>query len=105
MEEAIIKITITGADKKLSESVTASVKDGKRYKYTHNKLLVSRLRMFKEDIKNLSEEEQIGVIRNVLIAERNIASFAADQYAELNQENIFNDLTEIIEELDELLKQ
>ncbi len=100
-----IKITIIGASKKLSETITSSIKEGRPYKYVHSRLLVSRLQAVKYDIKDLPEEEQIKEMRNVLIAERNIASIAADQYAELNKQDIFEDLIEIIEEIDNILNQ
>lgn len=98
-----ITITIT-ADKKLGETLSSTMGTDQPYKYAHSKLLISRLRMVKHDVAELPEEDQADIIRNVLIAERNIAALAAEQYAELHQDNIVNDLTEIVTEIDELLK-
>lgn len=104
-----IKITITTADKTLGEKLIHHPKDDKGeilqpYKYAHSKLLLTRLRTVKASIANMPEETQVGIMRNTLIGERNIAAFAAEQYGELNQAEIFNDLTEIVTEIDAILK-
>ena len=101
---APITITIITADKKLGENLTGTIGTDHLYKYAHSKLLVARLRMVKYSVIDLPENDQIDIIRNVLIAERNIAALSAEQYAELHQDEIVNDLTEIVTEIDELLK-
>ena len=103
MNEPKIEITIITADKKISESISGSIKDSHPYKYLHNKLLVARLRGIKQEIAELPIEQQASIIRNVLIAERNIAETAAEQYALLNANDIFNDLMEIVGEINNLL--
>lgn len=99
-----LTITITTLDKKLSKNVQDAVTAGKPYKYNHARLLATRLRSVKDSINHLSDEEQLAHLRNVLIVERNIASLAADEYSKINQENVFNDLMEIVAEIDTILK-
>jgi hypothetical protein len=102
---ATIKITITGVDKKLSDEISNSISDTKGYKYTYLKQLISRLRMIKGSISNLSEEEQTTEFTNVLIQERNIANFSGERYAELNNEELFNAFSEISESIEKILNE
>jgi hypothetical protein len=99
------KVTIIiSAPKKIKERVSQAVTDGKRYQHQYARLLGARVLGVKQEIEDLPEEDQVKIMRNVLVTERNIASYAADQYALLNQSAIFDDLLQIVNELDELLK-
>ena len=71
-------ITVNGVDEKLSDNISNSIVDKKGYKYTHLKQMISRLRIVKGNAQNLPLEDQITIISNALITERNIANFAAD---------------------------
>ena len=104
MSDPVIKITITTADKKLSEGITEAVKLGRPGKYVHSRMMLARLRMVKWEVRELPEVDQIARMRNALTIERNIAAFAADQYAEIGEDIIFNDLTELVNEIDDILK-
>lgn len=99
-----IKVTVIGADKQLSDTMGNSITTGKGFKYTYQKQLLSRLRVVMSNTSNLSPEEQLIAISNMLIVERNIANFAAEQYAQLDQDNIFNSFTEIAEEIEALFE-
>jgi hypothetical protein len=99
-----ITVTITGAEHKLSDSVGKSITSEKSFKYTYQKQVQSRLRTVMKNVSVLPEEEQVNIISNMLIVERNIANYAAEQYALLNQDDIFNSLTEVAEEIEELFK-
>lgn len=101
--EPTIKITITGATSKLSKHITESIVDNSIYKYTYLKQLLSRLRAVDQCSKDLPEEQQLVILANTLIVERNIASYAAEQYAALNQDDLFQSFMEISEEIEELL--
>jgi len=100
-----ITIEIIKSDDKISKKITESISDKKGYKYTYLKQLISRLRMIKQQIEELSEEEQIAIFSNVLITESNIANYAAEQWADLNHEQLFNDLTEIADEIKSFLNE
>jgi hypothetical protein len=100
-----IKITITKADKQLSDEITSSISDGKGYKYTYLKQLISRIRMAKNEMANLPEEEQAMKLTNLFIVERNIASFSAEQYAELNNEELFNAFGEVVDAIESLFQE
>ena len=100
-----ITITVNGVDKQLSNNISSTITDKKGYKYTHLKQVVSRLRILKEKVVDLSEKDQIAIISNALITERNIANFAAEQYAEQNQLELFDALTEIVDEIEELFEK
>jgi hypothetical protein len=102
--EPTIKITITSATSKLSKHLGDSISDYNAYKYTYLKQLISRLRVVEQNIKDLSEEQQVIIIGNVFITERNIAAFAAEQYAALNQNDLFDSFIEIVKEIEELFK-
>jgi hypothetical protein len=102
MSKPII-ITIITAEKKLGEKLTDTIGTDQLYKYMHSKLLLARMRIVKHDVADFPEEDQAAILRNVLTVERNIAAMAAEQYAELNQQEIFINLTEIVQEIDELL--
>jgi uncharacterized protein YutE (UPF0331/DUF86 family) len=54
--------------------------------------------------EDLTEEEQCVIVRNTLIVERNIANYAAERYAELDQDELFESFTEIATDIEELLK-
>jgi hypothetical protein len=97
-----ITVTVIGADNKLSDSLSNSIVEERGYKYTYLKQLISRLRMVKAKNANLTEEEQMIIISNTLIVERNIANFAAEQYAELGQDELFDSFTEIVSDIEEL---
>lgn len=99
-----IKITVTKAGQTLSDNVSKSIKDVKSFKYTYLKQAVSRIRLVTDSVADETDEQKVTSITNALIVERNVANFAAEQYAKLNQDEIFNDLMEIVEEIDELLK-
>ena len=99
-----ITITVNGVDEQLSNNISKSITDKRGYKYTHLKQIVSRLRIIKEEIEDLPENEQITIISNALITERNIANFAAEQYAEQNQSELFEVLVEIVSEIEELFE-
>lgn len=99
-----ITITITGADKKLSTGINESIESSKTYKYTYLKQLISRLRAIKSKVSERSETEQIDIISNVLKAERNIANYTAEQYAELGYDEVFDSLTEVVSEIEELFE-
>lgn len=106
--EPTIKITIIGnasVSSKLSKHVTESIDEANTYKYTYLKQLVTRLRRVEERSKDLPDNEHIIAIGNTLIAERNIAAYAAEQYAALNQDELFDSFVEIMEEIEELFKQ
>jgi len=100
-----IKITIIGADKKLSEKISNSISDGNGYKYTYMKQLVARLRIVQKNVRDQSEENQLIDFTNALIAERNIANFSAERYAELNQEEIFDALIQVTEAIEDILSE
>jgi len=102
--EPTIKITITGATSKLSGHITESISEQNTYKYTYLKQLVTRLRVVEQQLSDLPAEAQIIAIGNVLVTERNIAAYAAEQYAALDQDELFNSFMEIVEEIEELLK-
>lgn len=104
MDKPVVTITITKADTTISDKLSNSIKEYNGFKYTYLKQLVSRLRIFKQSVNDLSTDEQISAMGNFLITERNIANFAADQYAILNHDELFNDLMEIVEEIEELFK-
>ena len=104
METPVIKITIVGVDKKLSANISDSIANERTYKYMYEKQLISRLRILTEEMQTLPEAEQINAIGNILIVERNIANFAAEQYAGLDQEIMFDTLTEIVSDIDELFE-
>lgn len=99
-----ITVTVIGADKKLSDNLTNSIVEERGYKYTYLKQLISRLRIVQENAAHLSEPEQVVIIGNTLIAERNIANFAAERYAELDQEELFESFTEIVDEIQSLFE-
>lgn len=99
-----IIITVNGVEQKLSNNIGNSITLGKGFKYTYQKQLLSRLRVAIDSTKNLPENEAKTHISNVLIVERNIANYAAEQYAELGQDEIFNSFTEIAEDIEELFK-
>jgi hypothetical protein len=100
-----ITITLTNLDTQLSDSLSKTINTNKSYKYSYLKVLKSRLALVKDEIKDLPEEEQLSAIKSVLITERNIAAFAADSYAMINEEAIAIDFSDIVEELDKLLKE
>lgn len=102
--EPTIKITITGATSKLSGHITESIGEQNVYKYTYLKQLITRLRAVEQQMLDLPTEAQIIAIGNVLVTERNIAAYAAEQYAALNQEELFDSFMEIVEEIEELFK-
>jgi len=104
--ESTITITVTGATGKLSKSITDSIQQQKSYKYTYLKQLISRLRIIGEDLdsQGLPIEEKAILFINALIIERNIAAMAAEQYAAMNQSNLFDAFMEIVDEIEELLK-
>jgi hypothetical protein len=99
-----IIITVNGAEQTLSNNLGKSITLGKGFKYTYQKQLLSRLRVAIASTKDLSEDEAKVNISNILIVERNIAYYAAEQYAELGQDEIHNSFTEIAEEIEELFK-
>ena len=99
-----ITITVNGVDEKLSDNISNSIVDKKEYKYTHLKQMISRLRIVKGNAQNLPLEDQITIISNALITERNIANFAAEQYAEQDQSELFETLIEIVKEIEELFE-
>ena len=66
--------------------------------------MISRLRIVKGNAQNLPLEDQITIISNALITERNIANFAAEQYAEQDQSELFETLIEIVKEIEELFE-
>jgi mannitol-specific phosphotransferase system IIBC component len=99
-----IKVTVIGADKQLSDTMGNSITSGKGFKYTYQKQLLSRLRVVMSNTSDLPPEEQLIVISNMLITERNIANYAAEQYAQLDQDDIFNSFTEIAEEIEALFE-
>lgn len=99
-----ITIKVIGADNALADSLGKSITEQDGYKYTYLKQLVSRLRIVKSNVKDAPEEERIVTIGNALVTERNIANFAAEQYAMLNQEDLFNSFMEIVSDIEELLK-
>jgi hypothetical protein len=99
-----ITITINGVDQKLSDNLSKSIAQENGHKYTHMKQVVSRIRMVKDTIKDLPEDIQLMMISNALIVERNIAWFAAEQYAMLNQDKLFDALSELAEDIDSLFK-
>jgi hypothetical protein len=99
-----IIITVNGAEQKLSDDIGKSITLGKSFKYTYQKQLLSRLRVAIANTSVLSEEEARLNISNVLIVERNIANYAAEQYAELGQDEIFKSFTEIAEDIENLFK-
>lgn len=104
MNNPTITITVKGADNKLSESISTSISNENTFKYLYLKQLVSRLRAVKAKVADKPDTYQIAVIGNTLKVERNIANFAAEQYAELGQEETFDALTEIVAEIDELFE-
>ena len=59
----------------------------------------------KGTLQNLSEEELKSTVKNMFIIERNIALYAADQYAEIDATENWDDLLSIANELDELLNE
>ena len=103
--EPKITITITDATAKLSKHVTEAIEEYDTYKYTYLKQLLSRLRAVEHSTNVLSIDDKILLVRNVLITERNVAAFAAEQYAALDQEEVFNSFTEIMEEIEGLINE
>jgi len=101
---AKITVTIVGADEQLSKKLTSAISLGKGYKYTYLKQLLTRLRIVRQKVINLPEEEQLTILSNTLITERNIANFAADKYAELNMDELFDSFADIASDIDELFK-
>lgn len=99
-----ILITVSGAEKKLSNTLSDSIAEANGVKYTHLKQSLSRIRMVISNTSNLPEEDKMIAISNALITERNIANFIADRYAELNQDDISLASMEIANEIDELFK-
>ena len=99
-----ITVTVIGADDTLSNIISNSIVDNKGYKYTYLKQLVSRLRLVKNNVKDLTEEQQITIIGNTLIVERNLANFAAEEYAKLNQDELFESFMEIVDDIEDLFK-
>lgn len=99
-----ITVTIIGAEQKLSDSISNSIVDERGYKYTYLKQLLSRLRIVKSKNEDLTDEEQMVIIGNTLITERNIANYAAEQYAKLDMDELFESFTEIADDIDELFK-
>lgn len=99
-----IRITITGATSELSKHITESISEYNTYKYTYLKQLVSRLRVIEQNLENLPDEARLLAIGNTLITERNIAAFAAEQYAMLNQDELFEAFMEVVEEIESLFK-
>jgi hypothetical protein len=97
-----IKI-IVSAKNPLEDRIAKSVVESDAYKYTYLKQLISRLKVVASNLQDKSEEEQETTMRNVLITERNIAAYAAEKYAEFNQEKIFESFTEIMEDIETLL--
>lgn len=100
-----IKISISSVENKLSKKLENSVSDRKSYKYTYLKQLASRLLLIKSEliVKEYSEEEMNSIIRNALKTERNIANFAANQYAEFNHEELFEACSSLVDDIDEAL--
>ena len=103
--EPKITITITGATEKLSKHVTEAIEEYDTYKYTYLKQLLSRLRAVEHSVNDLSIDNKLAIVKDVLITERNIAAYAAEQYAVLNQNEIFNSFIEIMEEIEELINE
>jgi hypothetical protein len=100
-----ITVTINGAVEVLSDNLNKSISEQKGYKYTYMKQLVSRVRLVKSNVSELPENVQNLIISNTLIAERNIASFAAEQYAMLNQDELFNAFAEVVEDIEKLFTE
>jgi TusA-related sulfurtransferase len=98
---SIITIKVIGADNKMSKHITESIDGSDGYKYTYLRQLVSRLRILKSNIQDLPEAEQITILGNILITERNIANYAAEKYAELNQEELFDCFMSIVSDIEE----
>jgi len=99
-----IRITIKYADEMMGETIKSAIDKGRSYKYVHCRMLQARFRAIDWNTRELPEDQRTAIARNVLIAEQNIAKYAADLYATLNQETVFDDLSEIIEKIDEILK-
>ena len=70
----IIEIVISKTDKRLSENLTQSIKDGKSYRHLYARLLAKRWDTMKGTLQNLSEEELKSTVKNMFIIERNIAN-------------------------------
>lgn len=64
-----------------------------------------RLRTIKKNTSSLSEEDQDKAMLCAILIERNIAAYAAEQYAMMNQEEIFTPLSEIMEVLDNIIDE
>lgn len=99
-----ITIKVIGAEEILSNNISQSIDQANGFKYTYLKQMISRLRIVKSTVKDLDEQEQIAAIGNALIVERNVANYAAGEYAKLNQESIFDSLMEIVDEIEALLR-
>jgi hypothetical protein len=102
---AEIKITITKADEKLSSSIseTPNGEIASSYKYTYMRQLITRLRVTKGLLLDKPMEEQEQIMRDVLITERNISHYIAEEYAKLDNDNIFTAAMEIAEDIEEIL--
>jgi len=98
---AQIQIVIN-ADGKLAEQIP-NTSNG--YKYTYLKSLITRLRILKGNVNDLSDEDKAKILIRVLTAEREAANLIAELYAELNQDDIFNALTEIADEIKDILEK
>lgn len=100
-----IKISISSVENNISKKLESSVSNNKSYKYTYLKQLSSRLLLLKSELidKGYSEEEINSIIANALKVERNIANFAAEQYAEFNHEELFEACSSLVDDIEEAL--
>jgi len=100
-----VKITINKADERLSSSITntPTKEISSSYKYTYLRQLITRIRVVKGTTLDKTPEEQENIIRDVLVTERNISYYIAEEYAKLDNNDIFTAAMEIAEELEEIL--